>query len=161
MDPLTISVAVGVASKAFQAIKQGISVGNDIQDMTKSVSSWMKAVSDVDNAQKQAKNPPLFKKLLYASSIEQDALEAFAAKKKLQEQREELKAWLNLTYGPDTWSELLALEGQIRKQRQQEVYDQQKFRDQILNYVAIAFLCIVIVMFVGLMLYLVKQKYGW
>jgi len=161
MDPLTITAAVGVASKAFQAIKQGIMVGNDIQMMSQSVSTWMKAVSDVDNAQKQAKNPPLFKKLLYGSSIEQEALEAFAAKKKLKEQREELKQWLNLTYGPQTWEELLALEGQIRKDRQKAIYDQQKFRDHILNIVGITFLCLVIFAFVVFLLYLAKNKYGW
>ena len=30
MDPVTISVAVGVASKAFDAIKKGFAVGRDI-----------------------------------------------------------------------------------------------------------------------------------
>ena len=34
MDPVTISLAVGVASKAFSAIKKGFEVGRDIEQMS-------------------------------------------------------------------------------------------------------------------------------
>ena len=60
MDPVTISVAVGIAGKAFDAIKKGFAVGRDIEQMSGDIGRWMGAVSDVDNAEKQAKNPPLF-----------------------------------------------------------------------------------------------------
>ena len=111
-------------------------------------------------AEKRAKNPPLFKKLLYASSVEQEALEAFAAKKKLEEQRYELKQFLSLTYGPKAWNALLAMEGQIRKDRQKAIYERQKFKEQIINISAIIFLCITIIGFVILLAYLWKKKYG-
>ena len=51
MDPVTISVAVGVASKAFDAIKKGFAVGRDIEQMSGDIGRWMGAVSDVDNAE--------------------------------------------------------------------------------------------------------------
>ena len=41
-------------------------------------------------------------------------------KKKLEEQRYELKVFLNMTYGPKAYDELLAMEGQIRKDRQKQ-----------------------------------------
>ena len=128
--------------------------------MAGTLGKWMSAVSDVDNAEKRAKNPPLFKKLLYASSVEQEALEAFAAKKKLEEQRYELKQFLSLTYGPKAWNDLLAMEGQIRKDRQKAIYERQKFKEQIINISAIIFLCITIIGFVILLAYLWKKKYG-
>jgi len=131
MDPVTISLAMGVASKAFDAIKKGFSVGRDIEQMSGDIGRWMGAVSDVDNAEKQAKNPPLFGKLFKAGSIEEAALSAYAAKKKLEEQRYELKTFLNMTHGPGAYEELLAMEGQIRKERQQTVYKQQQMRRQI------------------------------
>ena len=133
MDPVTISVAVGVASKAFSAIKAGFAAGRDIEQMSGDIGRWMGAVSDVDNAEKQAKNPPLFGKLFKAGSIEEAALSAFAAKKKLEEQRYELKTFLNLTHGPGAYEELLAMEGQIRKERQQTVYKQQQLQRQIVE----------------------------
>ena len=122
---------MGVASKAFDAIKKGFAVGRDIEQMSGDIGRWMGAVSDVDNAEKQAKNPPLFGKLFKAGSIEEAALSAYAAKKKLEEQRYELKMFLNMTYGPQAYNDLLAMEGQIRKERQQTIYKQQQLRRQI------------------------------
>ena len=131
MDPVTISLAMGVASKAFDAIKKGFAVGRDIEQMSGDIGRWMGAVSEVDNAQKQAITPPLFGKLFKAGSIEEAALAAYAAKKKLEEQRYELKMFLNMTYGPQAYDDLLKMEGQIRKERQQTIYKQQQLRRQI------------------------------
>jgi len=143
MDPVTISLAVGVASKAFSAIKQGFAVGRDIEQMSGDIGRWMGAVSDVDNAEKQAKNPPLFGKLFKAGSIEEAAMAAYAAKKKLEEQRYELKMFLNLTHGPQAYNELLQMEGQIRKQRQETVYKQQQLRRQVGEGIGWVFLILV------------------
>ena len=131
MDPLTITAAMSVANSAFNAIKQGFAAARDIEQMSGDIGRWMGAVSDIDNAEKQAKNPPLFGKLFKAGSIEEAALAAYAAKKKLEEQRYELKVFLNMTYGPQAYNDLLAMEGQIRKQRQETVYKQQQLRRQI------------------------------
>ena len=141
MDPLTITAAVGIASKAFETIKAGFQLGKDVESMAGDLGRWMGAVSDVDNAEKQAKNPPLFKKLMYASSIEQTALEAFAAKKKLAQQRQELKTFLNYTFGPTAYAELLQMEGQIRKDRQKAIYERQQLKEQIINVIGIVILC--------------------
>ena len=161
MDPVSISLAVGVASKAFSAIKEGFAIGRDIEQMSGDIGRWMGAVSDVDNAEKQAKNPPLFKKLMYASSIEQTALEAFAAKKKLAQQRQELKTFLNYTFGPNAYAELLQMEGQIRKDRQKLIYERQQLRDKIISIVGIILISCLILSFIVFVLYRLKLKYGW
>ena len=66
MDPLTISLAVGVASKAFSALKEGFALGRDLEQMTGDLNRWMGASSDIDNAEKQAKNPGIFGKVFGA-----------------------------------------------------------------------------------------------
>jgi len=144
MDPVTISLAVGVASKAFSAIKQGFAVGRDLEQMSGDISRWMGAVSDVDNAEKQAKNPGVFGKVFGSGSIETTALQAYAAKKKLEEQRYELKMFLNMTHGPQAYDELLEMEGKIRKQRQATIYKQQQIRKQIGEGIGWLFLVLVI-----------------
>jgi hypothetical protein len=141
MDPITISLAVGVASKAFEAIKSGFQMGRDLEQMSGDLGRWMGASSDIDQAEKQAKNPGVFDKVFGGGSIEAVALQAYAAKKKLEEQRYELKMFLNLTHGPQAYDELLAMEGQIRKQRQETIYKQQQLRKQIGE--AIAWLVVV------------------
>jgi len=161
MDPLTITAAVGIASKAFETIKAGFSIGRDVESMTGDLGRWMGAVSDVDNAEKQAKNPPLFKKLMYASSIEQTALEAFAAKKKLAQQRQELKTFLNYTFGPNAYNELLQMEGKIRKDRQKLIYERQQLRDKIISIVGLLLVGFLILGLIVFILYKLKFKYGW
>ena len=136
IDPITISLAVGAASKAFSAIKAGFAVGRDLEQMSGDIGRWMGAVSDVDNAEKQAKNPGIFDKVFGSGSIETVALQAYSAKKKLEEQRYELKMFLNMTHGPQAYDELLAMEGQIRKQRQEQVYKQEKLKQMITDGIA-------------------------
>ena len=126
--------------------------------MAGTIGKWMSAVSDVEQAEKEAQNPPLFKKLLYASSVEQQALEAFAAKKKLEQQRYELKQYLSLSFGPQAWNELLAMEGQIRKQRQKMIYERKERLHKIINIIAITVLILTIIGFLFLLLYLYKHR---
>ena len=149
IDPVTISLAVGAAGKAFSAIKAGFAAGRDLEQMSGDLSRWMGAVSDVDNAEKQAKNPGVFDKLFGSGSIEATALQAYTAKKKLEEQRYELKVFLNMTHGPKAYDELLAMEGQIRKDRQKQVYAQQKLRQQVGDGIAIFILLCTVIGFLG------------
>ena len=158
MDPLTIAGAIGIATKAFTALKSGIAVGKDIQDMAGTLGKWMSAVSDVDQAEKQAKNPPLFKKLMFSGSIEQQAIEAFAAKKKLEQQRAELKQFLIFTYGMSAWNELLAMEGKIRKDRAEMIYKKKDAIQKFINGIAIIVLTLTIFGFFALLIYLWKNK---
>src|SRR5210317_1792426 len=146
MDPAS---AMAAASAAVAAIKNGFSVGRDIEGMVGHLSRWMSALSDIDQAEKEAKNPPIFKKLFSGKSIEQEALEAYAAKKKAESQRAELKQWMGFAMGSKAWDELIRMEGQIRKQRQETLYRQRERRQRFLEYVIITGACaIAIVLFV-------------
>ena len=135
---------MGIASKSFELIKSGFQAGRDLEQMSGDISRWMGAASDVDQAEKQAKNPGVFGKVFGAGSIEATALQAYAAKKKLEEQRYELKIFLNLTQHPGAYDELLQMEGQIRKQRQETIYKQQQLRKQIGEGIAWLFLVLII-----------------
>ena len=134
MDPVTISAAISTATAAFGGIKRAFMAGRDLESMTQDLSRWMGAVSDVDNAHRSAKNPTLFKKVFNGQSIEQEAIEAFAAKKKLEQQRDELKNFIMFTHGTRAWDELLAMEGDIRKRRQKEIYEAKERREKIIMW---------------------------
>ena len=82
IDPVS---AMAVAGTAFSAIKKGIQLGKDVESMYGDIGRWMGAISDVNQAEKDAKNPPLYKKVFNGSSIEEEAMNAFAAKKKAEE----------------------------------------------------------------------------
>ena len=132
MDPLTISAAISTATAAFGGIKKAFMAGRELESMTQDLSKWMGAVSDVANIEKRSKNPTLFSKVFNGQSIEQEAIEAFAAKKKLDQQRDELKTFIMFTHGTKAWDELISMEGQIRKRRQKEVYEAQERKEKII-----------------------------
>ena len=110
--------------------------------MAGDLSRWMGAVSDVDHIHKSSKSPSVLKKMFAAQSVEQEAIEAFAAKKKLQQQRDDLKTYIMFTQGTKAWDELLQTEADIRKQRKKMVYEAQQRREKILNTV---FICLALV----------------
>ena len=137
IDPIS---AIAVATTAFNTIKKGFEVGRDIESMYSDMGRWMGAIADIDQAEKMNKKPPLFKKLFDGSSIEQEAMDIFAAKKKAQAMEQELRTFVNLVHGPNSWNEILTLQAQIRKDRQKAIYDQEQRRQAILNAVGIIFL---------------------
>ena len=136
IDPIT---ALTAASSAYSLIKKGFAAGREIESMTGDLSKWMGAISDIRHAEKQTKNPPLFKKLFNGSSVEQEAMDAFAAKKKAEAMEEELRNWINLTHGPNAWSDLLKMQAKIRKDRQEQIYAQQEARKKVMNTIGLIF----------------------
>jgi len=161
-DPITISAAVATASTAFNGIKRAFAAGRDLEAMSQDLSRWMGAVSDVDNAHKSAKNPSMLRKVFGGGSVEQEAIEAYTAKQKLEAQRYELKQFLMFTYGSKSWDDLLAMEGQIRKRRQKEIYDKQVFREKVITYVVLAVVLVVGVGILGGFVYgLMGFDRGW
>lgn len=137
MDPVT---ALATASSAFAVIKKGISVGRDIESMIGDVSRWMGALSDLDQAEKEAKNPPIFKKLVASKTVEQEAMEIFAAKRKAQQQREELRTFIQYTMGQQAWDDLIKTEARVRKERQETIYRQRERRQRFVEVCAIILL---------------------
>lgn len=136
-DPVTIGAAMSTANLAFSGIKRAFMAGRELESMTSDLSRWMGAVSDVSNIEKRAKNPSVFAKVFYKDSVEAEALEAFAAKKKLSEQRDQLRNFISFTHGTKAWDELIQMEGTIRKRRQKEIYERQERRDKIVLWVAL------------------------
>jgi hypothetical protein len=133
MDPITV---MATATAAFNAVKKGIQIGRDIESMASDLGRWMGALSDLDMLEKEAKNPPIFKKLFAGKSVEQEAMETFAAKRNAEQQRTDLKNFIGMMYGKSKWDELIAMEGKIRKSRQETLYLQRQRRRKFVEIVA-------------------------
>ena len=158
MDPASIGLAITAASKAFTAIKNGFAIGRDIESMGKDLSRWMGALSDIDNAEKSAKNASPLRKLFKGKEIEASAIEAFTAKKKLEAQRQELKSFINFHYGANSWNEILHMEAEIRKQRQKEIYERQELVRKIWEYIGWFILFCTVIGFIIFLAWLYKES---
>tara|TARA_R110000824_G_C15105246_1_gene666626 strand:- start:532 stop:1005 length:474 start_codon:yes stop_codon:yes gene_type:complete len=147
IDPIT---AVGLATSAFNILKQGISAGKDIQEMSGTLSKWGSAFSDFQYAEDKAKNPPFYKMM---SDNSANAIEIFAQKKKMETMRKEIKDHISWTYGPSAWEEVLAIEGEMRRIRKEEAYKKQEFIDTAINGVIGTVIFLIAALGVGTALY--------
>lgn len=141
MDPITL---LSTASAAYGMIKKGIAVGREIQDMGSQLSTWATAISDLEFLETKAKNPPWYK--AFGSNTQAEAVEIFAARKKIEAQRAELKQFIQFSYGQTAWEELLRIEAQVRKQRQQTEYKKQELKE---TAITIAVVCLALLAGIG------------
>ena len=113
VDPVT---AIAAATSAFSLIKKGFDAGRDIESMYSDMGRWMGAVSDIRHADQMNKNPSVFKKLFNGSSIEEEAMDIFAgSKKKAEEMENELRTYVNLVYGINSWTDILKLQANKKR----------------------------------------------
>ena len=122
MDPIT---ALGVATTAFNTIKKGFAIGKDVEYMMKDVGRWMTAIDVVKSSHEKQKK---------IGSVEEEALETFAAIKKAKAMEEELRNFLIATYGLNAWNDLLRIQAKIRKQRKEETERKRRQREEIIKY---------------------------
>ena len=150
MDPVTI---IGGATVAFNALKKGFAIGKDLQDMSSQLTQWAGHMADLGQAEKQVKNPPWWKSI--GGSIEAEAMEVFAAKKKAESMRKELKDYISFTMGPSAWDELVAIEAKIRKQKKEQEYRKAELQEAIITWTVTSLLLALGFGTLGFILYMV------
>jgi hypothetical protein len=151
MDPVTI---IGGATVAFNAIKKGLQVGKDLQDMHGQLSQWAGAMSDLGQAEKQANNPPWWKTI--SGDVEQEALAVWNAKRKADAMREELRQHISFIYGPSAWDELVRTEAKIRKQKRDQEYRKAEMIEAIITWSITGVLLLIFFGGLGLLMYAMK-----
>lgn len=157
LDPIT---AITAATAAFNTVKKFVEAGKELEDVATHLGKWYTAASDLNRAEQQSKNPPMFKKLFAGGSVEEEALAIIMHKKKLEEQEKDLKTMLNWRYGHNTWQEMIQLRRQIRKQRQETLYKQQERKDAFFEAIGWTVAAIVFVGIVGGGLYFIGTVNG-
>lgn len=138
VDPIT---AFGVATTAFNAIKKGFEMGREVESMYGDIGRWMTSCETVNKEAKKAKTAGM--------SVEEEALEIFAHKKKIQAMEQELRTFVNMSHGPDAWNEVLRIQAEIRKKRKEAILAAKKKQEQMIMWtlVGIGVLCSLWVVF--------------
>ena len=147
MDPIRIATA------AFTGIKTGVSVGKDLQSLAGDIGKLWGAIDQIKDEHNTAKSKR-------RGSVEEEALHTFMAKKKAEDMREELKNLISFTRGPSAWEELLKTEADIRKKRQQAIYDQQERQRKFFEIVMVIIASAAMIGLVGFVIYLVGVGQG-
>jgi len=138
IDPITAAAA---ATKAYAGVKAFIEAGKSIEDTFSVVARWQGHASDVlyANQRQQKKRNPL-KDVVFANSVEAEAAQMFAAKKRIETQRKEVITLLQYAYGNEGLEEYRNCMKEVQAQRQREVYAQQEAKDVLIKSFWIAVL---------------------
>ena len=129
IDPAS---AIAIATTAFSGIKRAVAAGKEISKLGRDISSFGKAVSDLDYMGSKAKDPPLWRKL--DPKFDTSAIEIWAHQQKAKEMREELRQHISLYYGPSAWDSIVAIEAEQRKKQKEAVYRRQEKIDNMINW---------------------------
>ena len=128
LDPVS---AIALASSAYSAIKKGIEIGRELQDMGGQLSQWASAISDLEYFERKAEDPPWYK--AFSGNAQAEAMEVFAAKKKIEAQRNELRTYIQFSYDQSGWEEFLRTEAEIRKRRAAHEHRKAEIKEMIIS----------------------------
>jgi len=145
MDPVT---AFGVATTAYKTIVAGFKVGKQVESMSKDLGRWMGAIQAVKEGHSKKKNR-IF------GSVEEEALETFAIKKKAIAMENELRNFVNLNYGPNAWNEVISIQAEIRKKKKEAELEAQRKQRQVVENTIIGGLVLTFIFFVVYVIYLI------
>ena len=138
LDPVS---ALAIATSAYKVLKKGIEMGRELEDMGGQLGTWFKAVSDVKSAEEEAKDPPLFKKLIFSGSVEQEAMQALIARKKIEQQEKELRELIVWRWGVEEYTAMMRDRAKIKDTRERAVLNQRrKMRKLIQNVLTVTVL---------------------
>ena len=126
VDPIT---AFGAATAAFNAIKKGFEIGRDVESMYGDIGRWMSSCETVNKEANKAQKAGM--------SVEEEALEVFAHKKKIQAMEQELRTYVNMSHGPDAWNEVLRIQAEIRKKRKEAILAAKRKREEMITYILV------------------------
>jgi len=145
MDPVT---AFGVATTAYKTIVAGFKVGKQVESMSKDLGRWMGAIQAVKEGHTKKKNRMF-------GSVEEEALETFAMKKKAIAMENELRNFVNLNYGPNAWNEVIRIQADIRRQKKEAELEAKRKQKQMIENTIIGGLILMFIFFVVYIVYLV------
>lgn len=127
IDPVT--AAAGCA-KAYGMVKGMVEAGRSVEDTLSQIGVWWGHYSDAMECDK--KEPSPFRKVVFAKSVQAEALERFARQQKLRAQRREIVMLIKYTYGDIGLDEFRQLQKTITLERERTIYKQKRMKEKIL-----------------------------
>ena len=149
IDPVT---AAAGAAKAYAMIQGMVQAGRSVEDTMGQIATWYGHAADVMYADQKARNPNPFKKIVFSKSVEQEAIKAFAAKKRCQEQQREIMLMIRYAYGDDGLQEFRAMKEKIVRERKRTIYRQKEMREYMLASIIILFGLAILVPLIALII---------
>ena len=139
MDPLTIATA------AFGAIKQGVSVGKELHSLSGQIIKFVKQMNVVEEEHKKEKSK-------WFTSSNEEALDTYFKLKQVHDMENQLREMFMLYGAPNAWSEFIAIRTDIKKKRQAAIAKKKKDREDFIMICAYGALVIALIGLASLLL---------
>ena len=139
MDPLTIATA------AFGAIKQGVSVGKELHSLSGQIIKFVKQMNVVEEEHKKEKSK-------WFTSSNEEALDTYFKLKQVHDMENQLREMFMLYGAPNAWSEFIAIRTDIKKKRQAAIAKKKKENEEFIMICAYGALVIALIGLASLLL---------
>ena len=122
LDPVSITAA-------YTAVKKGIEVGKDITQLMSEIGSLWTAIEEVETGYRKEKQKK--------QSVEEEALDLFAAKCAAKDAEENLRNIVIATRGFNAWNEMMRMRVDLRKKRKAIAAQKAQEKKELLETIAI------------------------
>lgn len=151
IDPVTAAAA---CAKTYAMVKSMVEAGRSVEDTMSQIGVWWGHYSDAVECDK--KEPSPFRKIVFAKSVQAEALERFARQQKLRAQRREVVQLIRYSYGDVGLEEFRQLQKTILRERELTIYNQRRMKEKILA----GFVVIIGSIPIAFLIWLIFQKGG-
>ena len=127
MDPVT---GIALASTAYKAICTAFEHGREIEQMAGDLGIWMQGINAVKEGHSRAKGRRI-------GSVEEEALETFAAMKKAEQMENELRNFITGQYGMNAWQQIIKIQADIRVKQREARIEEARRQEEIFEYILI------------------------
>lgn len=122
LDPVSITAA-------YTAVKKGIEVGKDITQLMSEIGSLWTAIEEVETGYRKEKQKK--------QSVEEEALDLFAAKCAAKDAEENLRNIVIATRGFNAWNDMMRMRVDLRKKRKAIAAQKAQEKKELIETIAI------------------------
>ena len=152
-----IGAALSVASSAFNMIKKAVESGREAEDLYNYFARFFDAKEQISEQVIKGQTHSKVKKLFAGDSVEAEALQVTAARRKVKQMEDELRDFLIYTGQSDFYVEMMKERRVIRQRRIQAAKEAAERKAQLQDGLAIVLLMVMSAILIGGMTFLITS----
>jgi hypothetical protein len=152
-----IGAALSVASSAFSMIKKAVESGREAEDLYNYFARFFDAKEQISEQAIKGSTHSKVKKLFAGDSVEAEALQVTAARRKVKQMEDELRDFLIYTGQSDFYDEMMKERRVIRQRRVKAAKEAAERKAQLQDGIAIVLLMVMSAILIGGMTLLITS----
>lgn len=152
-----IGAALSIASSAFSMIKKAVESGREAEDLYNYFARFFDAKEQISEQAIKGSTHSKVKKLFAGDSVEAEALQVTAARRKVKQMEEELRDFLIYTGQSDFYDEMMKERRIIRQRRVRAAKEAAERKAQLQDGLAIVLLMVFSAIVIGGLTFLITS----